>query len=114
MRAQVGGLTTGNVSGNDKYNLIAWGVVQSVVDYYTYCHRGFDLDDKAFNVRLARYHLLPEDLSDLTADGAWWLGTELTHLLGKTTLDHPFLFRVLSNGDLLIGIDERDLPCSQK
>lgn len=110
MRQQVGGLTTGRVSGNAKYNQIAWGVVQSVLDYYTCCNRGFDLDDKAFGTRLARYHLLPDDLSDLTADGAWWLNSEINQLLDKTSLDHPFLFRVLSNGDLLIGIDERDLP----
>ena len=83
--------------------------MQTGLDYFTLCNRGFDLGELTWGTRLARYHLLPDDLSELAQDIAAQIGGEVLKLIDKTVLEHPFLFRVISNGDLLIGIDVRDL-----
>lgn len=83
--------------------------MQTGLDYFTACNGAFDLGDTTFGTRLARYYLLPDDLSELTQDVACMINNEVAKLIPNTSLKHPFLFRVLSNGDLLIGIDERDL-----
>lgn len=100
---------TGYVSGETDYQVITLGLVQLVVDDYMANHRGFDLGSTTYRTYQTRKQLFAEDRDPLVVDGSSWISQQVAYLTPKTRLDYPVMYRMLANGDLLIGIDERDL-----
>lgn len=100
---------TGIISGESNFQKLALSITQLAIDDFTTCNQGFDIGNHTFGIRLALAHLLPEDRYELTTDGSSWICREVLKVTSKTCLEYPFLFKVLSTGDLLIGIDDRDL-----
>ena len=105
---------TGNVSGEADYQAIALGLVQLALNDFTANHRGYDLGNTTYRFNAAKRQLLHDDQEQLIIDGSSWISRQVLAITPKTSLDHPFMFRVIANGDLLIGIDERDLTCHPK
>jgi len=59
--------------------------------------------------RLARYYILREDRDEIIQNAVSKLHAYTSNLITKNDLEYPFGYQILSNGNLLIGIDVRDL-----
>lgn len=105
---------TGVVSGEAEYQTIALGLVQLALNDFTANHRGHDLGTTTYRFNAAKRHLFHDDQEQLIVDGSSWISRQVMAITPKTSLDYPIIFRVIANGDLLIGIDERDLTCHPK
>lgn len=113
IRGQVGHLVTGSVTGvtlYSHYNCVALAVLQKTIDHFTRMYQGFNLDENelVFPRHYAR-NLLPDDEHDLITEGTWYFATAFLELVPNTGIDHPILYRVTDAGNLIVGIDTRDL-----
>lgn len=99
----------GKISGETSLNKVSLAIVQLAIHDFTSLNRGYDLGESMFDIHPARRHLLFDDRDELTVDASSWIHTQVMQVTKKTILEHPFMFRVLPTGDLLVGIDERDL-----
>lgn len=114
IRGQMGGLVTGNVTGKplySHYDSVALAVLQKTMDHFTQMYQGFNLDENelVFPRQYAR-NLLPDDEADLITAGTWFFATALSELIPENrTLEYPILYRVTDAGNLIVGIDTRDL-----
>jgi hypothetical protein len=102
---------TGTVSGEREYQAIALALLQLCINDFVNNHKGFDLGKTSYGTYVAKKHLFWDDKDDFVIDGSSWISQQVMKVVPKTALEHPFLFRVLPNDHLLIGIDERDLEC---
>lgn len=90
---------------------MALGVLQKAIDECLVFNRGFELEEspKAFQRYRADKYLLPDDRNELVIDAVAHLSRLITLPSPYTAFSHPVVYRVLPNGNLLIGIDKRDL-----
>lgn len=108
IRSQVGGLSTGPTSVK-ALNSLTNSVIQHVVNEFSANNKGFQLDDLGFNIHEAKRSLLNDDLLDLIDTNSYWLYTEVLKETDKSFLEFPFTYRLLPTGDLMVGVDQRDL-----
>lgn len=114
IRGQMGALVTGSVTGKplySHYNCVALAILQKTMDHFTQMYQGFNLDENELVFpRHYACHLLPDDEEDLITAGTWFFATALLELIPEhRTLEHPILYRVTDAGNLILGIDTRDL-----
>lgn len=62
-----------------------------------------------FDTRLARAIVPHEDRSEILTDAISSLYRSVSPILLSTEIKHRFGYFILSNGDLLLGVDKRDL-----
>lgn len=114
IRSQVGYLVTGSITGKsvtEHYDEVALGVLQKAIDECLVFNRGFELEESpnVFPRRQADKYLLPDDRNELVIDAVAHLSRLITLPSPYTAFSHPVVYRVLPNGNLLVGIDKRDL-----
>jgi len=86
---------------------MAWGVLEMGIEQLMFL-KGKNLNDCRYNQKAARRYLYADDL-ELELDK---IMSHITHQMGnitnKTSPDHPFVYQILANGDLLVYMDVRD------
>ena len=70
--------------------------------------KGVWLDDPLFDHALVRRSILADDHCELVQDIASSINTKLCDYLQNTHPEHRFGFKMLLNGDVVIGLDPRD------
>lgn len=77
-------------------------------------YKGYRLDETRFNQALARKYILYADRHEMINDTAAELHRTVTALLKTTDLQHRFVYKILPNYHVLVGIDQRDLPAEEE
>jgi hypothetical protein len=105
---EVSGLSTGTPPGFKLYKEMAYGLLEMGITEFA-IYKGRPLEAPRFNMALARKYTLLADREPVIEDIAHALHLQVLSLIDKTYLEYPFAYRVLVNGNILVGIDVRDL-----
>lgn len=86
---------------------MAWGLLEMGIEQLMYL-KGKNLYDCHYNQKAARCYTYADELDAKLADIMSHICTQIGNATNKTSPDHPFVYQVLANGDLLIYMDVRD------
>jgi hypothetical protein len=86
---------------------MAWGVLEMGIEQLMLI-KGKNLYDCHYNQKAARCFTYADELDDKLSDIMSYLCTQIGNATNKTSPDHPFVYQVLANGDLLVYMDVRD------
>ena len=71
--------------------------------------KGYRMDVPRYNRRLVDRYILKEDRDEILVDISAEIYRDLAKVLDKPAFEHRFVYSLLANNNLLIGIDARDL-----
>lgn len=103
----MGGASTGLPPDFKHHEALVAGMLQLGVDSFA-AGKGVSLDKGCYDTALVRRHTLYQDREEIANDVAAMLHAQVTRLIPKTVIEHRFAYRILSNYDVLIGLDPRD------
>jgi hypothetical protein len=91
---------------------MAYGLLEMAIEGFG-IQLGYRIDEPRYNQRLTRYHTLFADLSEILQDATSTIHWAVMQATDKTVLDYRFAYQILPNGNLLVGLDPRDLVKSE-
>lgn len=87
---------------------MAYGLLEMAIDGFG-VQLGYRVDEPRYNQRMTRYYTLFDDLSEILQDATSTIHWAVMQATDKTVLEHRFSYQILVNGNLLVGLDPRDL-----
>lgn len=92
-----------------QYNELTYGLLEISVASFAQGKGVNLLDSPVFNTSLARKLVTGDDRDELVADAIAYIHRVINPVLAHTYFQYKFGFRILSTGNVLLGIDLRDL-----
>jgi hypothetical protein len=86
---------------------MAWGVLEMAVEQLRFS-KGLNRFDCHYNQKAARCFVYADKLEEETDKIFTHIISQIISATNKTSPDHPFLYQILANGDLLVSMDVRD------
>lgn len=113
LREEVSGSAVGRLSGKEQYDEITLGLFEmGVVEFGMF--QGHRIGTDKYNQALARKHTLYEDRCEWTCDIASELYRQLIKQTDRVSFEYRFVYRILPNNHVLVGVDERDLQTDER
>lgn len=108
LRVEASGIATGIPAEFKRYDEMAYGLLEMAIDGFG-VQLGYRVDEPRYNQRMTRYYTLFDDLSEILQDATSTIHWAVMQATDKTVLEHRFSYQILVNGNLLVGLDPRDL-----
>lgn len=109
---EMGGSSTGTPPAFKRYDEMAIGALQMSLD--TFAHgKGVHLGELRFPIGLTKKYMLFEDLDEIVQDAVSALHTKVLSVLPNANLQYRFAYRLLTSGNVLIGLDPREFDHEQ-
>lgn len=89
------------------YKEMAWGVLEMGIQQLMFL-KGKNLYDCRYNQKAARCYLYEDHLEVELDKIMSHITSQMGNATNKTSPDHPFVYQILANGDLLVYMDVRD------
>jgi hypothetical protein len=86
---------------------MAWGVLEMGIQQLMFL-KGKNLYDCRYNQKAARCYLYEDHLEVELDKIMSHITSQMGNATNKTSPDHPFVYQILANGDLLVYMDVRD------